>query len=70
MIFKIFRMKNTFILFLSFALLSAIGCKKEEIKPYGACPTPAQVEWQKMEMNMMVHFGPNTFSGKEWGDGK
>lgn len=22
-----------------------------------------------MEMNMFCHFGPNTFSGKEWGDG-
>lgn len=38
-------------------------------EPYGACPTPQQVEWQKMEMNMFCHFGPNTFSDKEWGDG-
>ena len=38
-------------------------------KPYGALPSPSQVEWQRMERNMFVHFGPNTFSGKEWGDG-
>ncbi|MDE7126850.1 MAG: alpha-L-fucosidase [Bacteroidales bacterium] len=37
--------------------------------PYGALPTPAQVEWQKMETNMFVHFGPNTFTSAEWGDG-
>ncbi len=37
--------------------------------PYGPVPTPAQLEWQKMEMNMFCHFGPNTVTGKEWGDG-
>ena len=37
--------------------------------PYGPVPTPAQVEWQKMEMNMFCHFGPNTFTGLEWGEG-
>lgn len=38
-------------------------------KPYGPCPTEAQVRWQRMEMNMFCHFGPNTFSGREWGMG-
>ena len=38
--------------------------------PYGALPTGAQIEWQKMEYYMFVHFGPNTFTGVEWGDGK
>jgi len=38
-------------------------------KPYGPLPTPAQVEWQRMEMNMFCHFGPNTFTGLEWGEG-
>lgn len=37
--------------------------------PYGPVPTPAQVEWQKMEMNLFCHFGPNTFTGLEWGEG-
>ena len=37
----------------------------------GALPRPskAQLDWQDMEMNMFCHFGPNTFSGLEWGDG-
>ena len=33
-------------------------------------PTKAQLEWQRTEMNMFCHFGPNTFSGEEWGSGK
>lgn len=38
-------------------------------KPYGALPTPEQIAWQDMELNMFCHFGPNTFSGLEWGEG-
>lgn len=38
-------------------------------EPYGAIPTARQIEWQKMEMNMFTHFGPNTFTGREWGLG-
>lgn len=33
-------------------------------------PSEAQLEWQAMEMNMFCHFGPNTFTGNEWGNGK
>ena len=36
---------------------------------YGAVPTESQIEWQNMEYNMFCHFGPNTFSGLEWGLG-
>lgn len=38
--------------------------------PYGVLPTDAQIEWQKMEYYMFIHFGPNTFTNVEWGDGK
>jgi len=37
--------------------------------PYGPVPSEAQLRWQQMEYNMFVHFGPNTFSGLEWGEG-
>ncbi len=40
-----------------------------EEKPYGALPSPSQIAWQDMEMNMFCHFGPNTFTGLEWGEG-
>jgi alpha-L-fucosidase len=32
-------------------------------------PSPAQLNWQRMETNLFVHFGLNTFTGREWGDG-
>lgn len=44
-------------------------CTAPAPKPYGVVPTKAQLAWQRMEINMFCHFGPNTFSGAEWGDG-
>ena len=32
-------------------------------------PRPKQVDWQRMEDTFFIHFGPNTFTGREWGDG-
>ena len=54
---------------LALALGAALSCTPAPA-PYGVLPTRQQVEWQKMEFNMFMHFGPNTFSGMEWGTGK
>ena len=32
-------------------------------------PSPQQVRWQDLEFGVLVHFGTNTFLGREWGDG-
>ncbi len=50
-------------------LATSAAAQSRPPAPYGPCPTDAQVRWQRMEMNMFCHFGPNTFSGKEWGAG-
>lgn len=50
------------------ALLTS-SCAVRPPAPHGPCPTDAQLRWQRMEMNMFCHFGPNTFSGLEWGQG-
>lgn len=32
-------------------------------------PSPRQRRWQELELTGFLHFGINTFTGKEWGDG-
>ena len=38
--------------------------------PLPPLPEPRHLRWHALEMNAFVHFGPNTFTGVEWGTGK
>ena len=37
--------------------------------PRRPVPTRAQLEWQQDELALFLHFGVNTFTDREWGDG-
>jgi alpha-L-fucosidase len=37
--------------------------------PYGPLPTERQLHWQETEMYCIIHFGPDTYTDKEWGYG-
>ena len=56
---------------LAVAAIAVFSCTRIDAPaPYGVLPTEAQVEWQKMEYNLFMHFGPNTFTGAEGGSGQ
>ncbi len=38
--------------------------------PLAPLPTPAQLRHQRYETIMFIHFGPNTFTDRQWGTGK
>ena len=48
------------------------GATVEEIADIAArvVPTRNQLEWQQMELTAFLHYGINTYTNREWGDGK
>jgi alpha-L-fucosidase len=49
--------------------LSVFGFSQSAPKPYGPLPTKGQLQWQETEMYCIIHFGPDTYTDKEWGFG-
>ncbi len=59
---------------LSICLLPAVAAAQnvpQEVlrKAAHVTPTPQQLTWQEMEFTCFAHFGMNTFTDREWGEG-
>jgi len=51
-------------------LCQAIAFASSPPKPYGPVPSERQLLWHDVEFYGFIHFGLNTFTDKEWGDGE
>jgi alpha-L-fucosidase len=56
----------------SFLLTSSAALLAPRFGRWAARPTPSpsQLVWQQDELALFLHFGVNTFTNREWGDGK
>src|SRR5216117_4195220 len=60
--------------FVGVTISSIVGCALPQ-RPNAVTlarprPSPAQLAWQREELALFLHFGVNTFTDREWGDGR
>jgi alpha-L-fucosidase len=57
-------------LLLLFALPLALGQRAAPPRAAGPIPSRSQLAWQQLEYYAFMHFGMNTFTDQEWGEGR
>lgn len=58
-----------FLLGLTISSLIFSSCNDKPLRAILPVPNEKQMEWFDMEYYGFIHFGPNTFTGNEWGHG-